>query len=149
MRTIIITSSIFLSASLWSPYRIQAQQPGVTPKNNLLTLTETSVNFGYHGTDWQFGNLDQVRKLVPPNDILAQLPEDLTGSKLYLYFYGSMPFSFHASLGYRISDSKGESFLNAPRFRLGISYRSCNMLPGVFTREVMTRIDTMMNPVTG
>jgi hypothetical protein len=144
-----IFAFFILIITLLCPNHIKAQQTGGTSAKSVLTLTETSVNFGYHVTGWQTLQLDQVRKLVGPNEILAHVPDDLEGSEVLIYFYGSMPFTYNASLGFSISDRKRETYLNAPRFRLGISYRGLNIVPGFFGREVLTRIDTVLNPVTG
>lgn len=148
MKTAILASFILI-ITLLCPNHIKAQQAGSTSAKHFLTLTETSVHFGYHVTGWQILQLDQIRKLVGPNEILTQVPEELKGSEIHMYFNISMPFTYHASLGFSLTDRKCEGYLTAPRFRLGISYRGGNVLPGFFGREVSTRIDTVLNPVTG
>jgi hypothetical protein len=143
--------SLMLIVMFFVSWQAGSQVPDGTKKPGVLSVTETSVSFGYHKSIIDGGSQAQYLKLIPQSDLLTRDFSHLTRYKFDHRFVINHynPAVFSASFGLRFADRDRKSFKKVPMLRLGLSYYTGNLITNIYSEEILCQIDSMYDPGTG
>jgi hypothetical protein len=135
-----------------------------------FSVTEARIGVGYHGAefgnfdflnalpdhsvtskglnDFTYAEIDQFRALVPGSVLLLNNYQDHTRSESF-YLGGFPAVIFSGMLGICLANPGDYTFRKHLMFRFGVSYYGGNHVQGNYMREVISPVDSAMDPVTG